>query len=380
MAKKQYKLIVEPITAVHIGTGEELTPLDYKVDTKLENIDFKRPMYFRYTWNEILDQLQDKPTKLQEFLQISNKNNMNDLRNFFYKNISIKAVSYFCETTKEFAQKFTENVQKDPVQNAATVLEMYRPNGQQTPVIPGSSIKGAIRTAYLNYLLTSLQSFEKNRLDQKNEKQIQSQLFQMDKNFDAKTDPFRCLSISDCTIPAKKGSQLVGCLKNAAVNNHTEVLDVLGKQMQIQAEVIRGVLSGCKNIGDSILQIDEDLFRANSNINKLITMEEIQNACNTFYYDELENEIEKFYKYESENTELISDLEKLLLTTTKTDNSFILRVGRWSQVEFVTLKEPFRHPKVPRDKGYGGTRTVFNYDGQYLPMGWCKCTITEIKA
>ena len=26
-------------------------------------------------------------------------------------------------------------------------------------------------------------------------------------------------------------------------------------------------------------------------------------------------------------------------------------------------------------KSYGKTRTVFDYDGQYIPLGWCKCTI-----
>ena len=45
--KERYKLTIEPITPVHIGTGVELTPLDYKVASKLGRSDFKKFMYFK---------------------------------------------------------------------------------------------------------------------------------------------------------------------------------------------------------------------------------------------------------------------------------------------------------------------------------------------
>ena len=63
------------------------------------------------------------------------------------------------------------------------------------------------------------------------------------------------------------------------------------------------------------------------------------------------------------------------------ENEFLLRIGHWSQVEFVTLEENFRNPKTPVRKGkvmpYGTSRIVLNYNGQYLPMGWCKCTVEK---
>ena len=47
--KERYKLTIEPLTPVHIGTGVELTPLDYKVTSKLGTTDFKKNMYFKFS-------------------------------------------------------------------------------------------------------------------------------------------------------------------------------------------------------------------------------------------------------------------------------------------------------------------------------------------
>ena len=80
---------------------------------------------------------------------------------------------------------------------------------------------------------------------------------------------------------------------------------------------------------------------------------------------------------------LCLDYEQNRNFNNKNDNSFVIRVGRWSQVEFVTFGSDFRSPKTSpgkggKPKGWGGTRTLFDYNGQYLPMGWCKCTIKPL--
>lgn len=71
---------------------------------------------------------------------------------------------------------------------------------------------------------------------------------------------------------------------------------------------------------------------------------------------------------DSEKLELINKLfmEIKNITEKESENSFIIRLGRWSQFEFVTLYD--------ENHNFGASRTVLNYDGQYLPMGWCKCT------
>lgn len=372
--KKIYKFSIEPITAIHIGTGNELTPLDYFVTTKIGEMDFKRPVYVKYSWDKILDSIKKDNKKLNEFMSISNVNNMVELRNFFHKNVTLKSMEALCETTNEFLSLYHEN--KDPIQNAASVFEMQR-NADKDAIIPGSSIKGAIRTAILNgeYLIQ-----KDKKLVTSDIKTLESQLFGINRN-DAKNDPFRCISISDCTLPFKKGTQFVTCVKNVHVNKKTEEIEEKAS-MQLLAEFIRGELTGQKTIAEGRIIIDENLFKINSSMTKKYSIKDIISMCNTFYMNEFNKEIDKFYANESDNTELITPLIDILDAAVATQNTFILRVGRWSQVEFVTI-DGIRAPKTPKKKGgcsmpYGTSRFDLQYNGQFLPIGWCKCILEEI--
>ena len=78
---------------------------------------------------------------------------------------------------------------------------------------------------------------------------------------------------------------------------------------------------------------------------------------------------------------MISKLKIILSNSIKEKNTFIVRVGRFSQLEFVTMEESFRaywDTKKKSIKQNGETRTVFDYDGQYIPLGWCKCKVEEV--
>ena len=52
MPKKIYTIEIEPLTGVHIGTGEKLTPIDYAV--KPIN---RKDMYLKFSSDKILDRL-----------------------------------------------------------------------------------------------------------------------------------------------------------------------------------------------------------------------------------------------------------------------------------------------------------------------------------
>ena len=77
--KERYKLIIEPITPVHIGTGVELTPLDYKVTSKLGTLDFKKNMYFKFSSDKILRRMIETGDT-NKLIQFENKH-----RNNLYK-------------------------------------------------------------------------------------------------------------------------------------------------------------------------------------------------------------------------------------------------------------------------------------------------------
>ncbi|UTC61720.1 type III-A CRISPR-associated RAMP protein Csm5 [Treponema sp. OMZ 787] len=389
MAKKTYKIKIDPLTGVHIGTGEELTFLDYKViKTNSGN-----KVYVKFSSDQILSRLIDEGRDLSAFYAASDNRNMKAVQNFFHKNIGKKDIEYPCDVTSSFYDLYEKNKTKDPIENAARVLQMYRPADSKHPVIPGSSLKGAIRTAVLNNILCNLNDDEydrefdifekeknKNNSD-KYEKKLQQKIL---KYCNEKDDPFRSVSIADTSFEAKN-TQLVGLLKNISSSNN--VIKSIPK-LQIQAEIIRGCLIGGSAEAETSISIDESLTQSkltgNNNKNGFeiktrISMTDIAKACNHFFWNEFEAEYNKFYKDVDESVDIIVHLKKQLEEASKDTNSFIVRVGRWSQVEFVTFEDNFRDPKVPQTRAQkracGTTRTVFDYDGQYLPLGWCKCTV-----
>ena len=393
--KERYKLTIEPLTPVHIGTGVELTPLDYKVTSKLGTTDFKKNMYFKFSSDKILKRMIESgdTQKLAKFEEASVKGNMKELQSFFQQNLtSVDDLDYTCEVTNGFVKRYSENQGKDPYDNASKVYQMYRPEGLKTPIIPGSSLKGSIRTAVLNSILYNIsdekydklkgefQEIRNDRDKPKFESKLQKAL--LGNYSDAKNDPFRAVQIADCSFPAKN-SQVVGELYNVSLNQKNNKVEPIG--IQIIAEVIKGNLMGTSEKTETTLLIDTDLLKTNQ-ITKKISAEEIAKSCNHFFKTQFDNEFEKFYELcESTNCSKLDELDKQISNIVNAnDNSFVIRVGRWSQVEFVTFGSDFRSPKTSKDKktgkpkGWGGTRTLFDYNGQYLPMGWCKCTINKL--
>lgn len=383
--KKRYKLIIEPMTPVHIGTGVELTPLDYKLTSQLGELNFKKIMYLKFSSDRILERLIEcnDMKKLVQFEKASVSGNMKELQAFFQNNLStLEDLDYPCEVTKGFVSRYNSNSGKDPYDNALQVYQIYRPEGSKAPVIPGSSLKGSIRTAILNHILYNLPNKQYEKLKdeylQDNDKskakfepKLQKKL--LENYSDAKEDPFRGVQIADCIFSAKN-TQLVGELYNVSLKK--DEIEPIG--IQIIAEVLKGSLMGSFKRAETTIVIDSDLQKTNQ-LSKKITMTDIIKSCNDFYKTQFDKEFEKFYENDfSESCDKMDDLDKRIADIVKSnDNSFIIRVGRWSQVEFVTMGSDFRNPKTPTRK-WGGTRTLFDYNGQYLPMGWCKCTVEEI--
>lgn len=392
MQKETYELIVEPITGVHIGTGEKILPLDYIVTESRQG----NHLYIKYSTDKILGRVACDTMKRQQFERASLSGNMKELREFFNANADVKnhpeELAAVCGVTGEFSKRYNEKKDGDPLDNALEVCEMYRPSGKKTPVIPGSSLKGAIRTAVLNDFISRLDDRDYQRFadEIKDKKQktgkpgnadlpIQQKL--LGNYRDAKQDPFRAVEISDCTFPAK-GTQLVGLLKNISVNKRNGELESV--DMQMIAEILKGTLLNPDIKGTGKIRFALNLSDCPNGVRKKITAGDIVSACNYFYKREFDAEYKNFYEAASYSDECkyIERLKDIVHETASQSASFLLRVGRWSQVEFVTYEETYRDPKTPVKRGkempYGTTRTVFSCDdGLYLPLGWCKCTLRK---
>jgi len=391
MAQKVYTLT--PLTGVHIGTGEELTPLDYKIASGVKDLDFKKQTYIKFSSDRILQRLISEKNQqaMAAFERASVNGNMKELQKFFQDNCEYKNdTDYPCDITKGFYTTYNANLNKDPHQNEARVSQMYHIAGKPQPVIPGSSIKGSIRTALLNTILAGLSDEIHDRMEddfnnEKNAGRFEERVQKYLLNYsDAKEDPLRALLIPDCNFKIS-GTQIVGNLRIVSLDKNEGCLGSVGTQLQ--AEVLRGTLLDGKAVSDIAVEINNNLQKTpiNDKYMKTISFEDIRKGCNYFYWREFQKEYDNFYKDVSDGTEsLIVKLKSMLEKAVNTENQFILRVGRWSQVEFVTFEETFRKPETKKDKfgkplGYGATRTLFDYDGKYVPMGWCVLSEKEEK-
>lgn len=355
--KERYKIKIEPLTAVHIGTGNTLTLLDYKLAKTSSGLR----KYVRFSSDSILNRIAKDEKLSKDFESFSVKSDMKAIQNFFHQNMKNEDVLYLCLPTEDFKNKYDINKTKDPLQNACEVHEIYRNATTHFPAIPGSSIKGAIRTALLDKCKEDMGNFdfEKEKRNRAFENKILG-------NKDAKNDPFRAIRIGDCNFNTPH-TQAVGSMQ---IINKKDSLLTESNSTQVLAEVVLGSLVSKEAAAqDFTITIDSDLQKSGATSTKFF-MNDIINECNYFYPEALKQEYEHFYKNaDSEKIELIDTLLSKVEKITKEENSFVIRVGRWSQFEFVTLYD--------KNHEFGNSRTVFNYDGQYLPMGWCKCTVEK---
>lgn len=361
--KERYKLMIEPITPVHIGTGIKLNPLDYKIVKT--NIGNNR--YARFSSDSILNRIAVDVNKSREFDNLVNTSDMKGIQRFFHENFTQSDLIYLCSITSVFESKYNVHINEKSLKNACEVEELYRSGGTKNAVIPGSSIKGAIRTALLDMCRDTSNNFDFQRA--RKNKYFQNDLFDMS---DAKNDPLRCISVSDCMFENNK-IQMVGSL---------QIIDCTGGYLieknnsQIWAEIIQGSLMESVRPEEFIISIDKKLQKATNlkkekQIKKSFTIDDIKNECNYFFGENFKQEYNHFYKNEQkEKYELIHNLKNQINKIVESEDSFVLRIGRWSQFEFVTLYD--------ENKKMGKTRTLFDYNGQYLPMGWCKCTIKKL--
>jgi CRISPR-associated protein Csm5 len=242
------------------------------------------------------------------------------------------------------------------IQNQLLISPFIRAEGIAKPLIPGSSIKGAIRTAVISeFAKTSNLSKPK---DYKEEYTFESKVLGYK---DAKNDPFRGIKIRDTTL--QNDSTIIRNVRNVSRKNGGKLQS---NNIQIFCEVSHSSITGKSIYFEIEIIFDKELFSTHF-LSKILTKEGIAKSCSEFYRDKMEYEHKKFYQ----NSEV--ELCSTQLLNTKFDNeSFLLRIGRYSGVESVTL-DNYRNPKPPGNKTvWGTTRNLA--EGIY-PMGWIKVRI-----
>ena len=147
--KECYKIKIEPLTAVHIGTGERLLPIDYVLKAP-ENSERKN--YVKFSSERIIDSIlkSGSPKQKQELQRVSDENNINSLASFFQKYFYL-GIDYDSRITNGFLNLHSQKIKSGLFENSLAVNQMLHHGAK--PYIPGSSIKGMLRMGIIFHLL-----------------------------------------------------------------------------------------------------------------------------------------------------------------------------------------------------------------------------------
>ena len=189
--KIPYSLTI--MTPFHIGTGEELDPFSIVINDnylyRLNQLEFIHYL------------LQEKEKEFQKVMYVGN---IVAIQQFFQENFNPEVKDtwfYHYLINKNIADEYIKKTSSGD--NQGLIKEFIRNTALYQPYIPGSSIKGSIRTA----ILSSLQDSKKVKLNQEKSNDSEVQAILLDywnsekKVADIPSDPFKFIKFAD--IPFK---------------------------------------------------------------------------------------------------------------------------------------------------------------------------------
>jgi CRISPR-associated protein Csm5 len=349
-----YRVTIQFLSPVHVGSGHILDPYEYV--TRRDDSG---------QWLVIFDQaamLADLPeNKRQQFLQLCDRADHVQLRRFFQIEVKSQHERWRIALDQGTFDEIQRNVNNP---NRMGNIHLFTRDWQTgSPYLPGSSIKGAIRTAIVDHLLQQLPDETKEQLRQKYKArpdytprgpQFEAEVLGhfRDGTPDLYSDPFKQLAVADAPLPPEAMRihrvQLVGSQgRGQGAEGILMYRDVVMPWLGTKPVVVQTEVRWHKRFLSEVM--------GHKRLPREITPADICRACNDFYRPRYDKEREKFPVPSGGTLSGLPD---------ETGTGCLLRLGGHSHFECMTVSPPFSQP--PR-RGVGRSRT--RIDGK-TPLGW----------
>lgn len=342
----KHKYNLEILTPVHIGTGEKIGSVEYVLDKGLHRIDM----------NELF---KDSTFKVQTFINFSE--NRNCYLGEFNKELALKYTLYYVAIDSKIESELLNQIKN----NRSADINEFKKNVFNQPYIPGSSMKGAIRTAILWYILKN----DSNKLQDvinirqkmikqnpKNPKKADNKILESIFGKDPNYDFLRVLQVSD-TAPISINELEVSetkVLTTTQNNNYgwKKLPRYTKKDPQMATSIFVESLRKTENAISSLtIKIDDFLleddiarklgFNGKQNfiksISEICNSKSISEICNSYAKEFINNEIDFFNKYHLPN--LVNAYDDLLDKIPSNNNAFLLHLGWGSGWHGMTITE-----------------------------------------
>lgn len=381
--EKPIKVRLHVLSPVHIGCDDVYEPTSFVIDAKKEKLIAFDPMKFIKSMS-----VQDRDALSKKCMN----DNLLDIFKFIknkYRLTGSEREVMICKGLSEHYEKVLKlsSFNKDMVINKFTIERTAYNLNNSLPYVPGTSLKGALRTAYLSWL-ASTKKVSKGwtkylihndlRDDQsiyfaigkkKVAKQMEANLLQGD--FD--TDPFRMVKVADM-LPVDYFETKIIYAKNrkkklsdkpTKAENITQIMEVIQS-----GTVFEGII----NIHQPI-QKDAILNPIDASFLKLV---------NDFYVRELNKEKDVVKEIGAAHIDISKFSAKL------GESAFLVRIGRHSGAEAATIEEN-RHIKIMQKDGtppkYLDHATTIWFaaetnkpptNSSLMPFGWAVLEIMDL--
>ena len=338
------RLLISTLSPVHVGCGEDYDPTHYVIEDDT---------LYEFEPGAALAALtvQDRDQLLKIVSSPANDRMLQQVQAFFYHRrqalistasrrvpVGPKMVAFYQKRVGKTVQVEGDGAQ---LLNRLEIERTFFNPSNGVPVLPGSGLKGAMRTALLDEINEGkpLQDQEKNLA-------LQQRLFRYDR---FEQDPMRLVQLADALFLDGEG---VGSELHFAVNRRRKPPKPGERSMQSQAEQ-RGLYQLLECVpaarfrafaGGLTIQRLEGVTDSRDRLpaaNLRWSAADIAAACNRFYRPQLETELKQMQERDYLDANWVALLSRLLDGPVgerlNRNEAFLLRVGRHSGAESVTL-------------------------------------------
>jgi CRISPR-associated protein Csm5 len=339
-----YQLAITPLSPIHIGTGEAYDPSSYVIEDDI---------LFGFTVEQAMEAC--TPEDRQELLALVSQRDpvrvLLEVQRFFFdrRERLIATARHFVPVRRANATYYRSRLgtETNPgIRNLLDIERTYYDPVTGAPILPGSSLKGAIRTA----LLDSQNTPREREHDERNAN-LQQRLFGY-RPGSFELDPMRLVQIGDAGL---RDDHRAATEVRFALNRKKQRILRDGREILSQAQQ-----RDLSQVLETIRPLQPRAFRCQLNLQRLPgvrrepqarnlprqdlewSIEDIARACHRFYLERFEHEKEMLEKRGFVDQQWLEALARLVgyapvKARIEGHRAFLLRVGRHSGAESVTL-------------------------------------------
>ncbi|MDR2789830.1 MAG: hypothetical protein LBB59_02495 [Campylobacteraceae bacterium] len=357
---KTYHLKLTALSPIHIGTGQDYEPTNYVMDifrAKTHDESTKKyKMLFEFDEIEFYKSLNEDEKK--EFKRLANNDSpcarfqiyrfIHEKHKSLARKLAFKKVAVIDDVYEKYQEDIGKAVNNEGKENRIfdqfMIARTYAVPSTHRLVLPGSSIKGSISTAYQEQL------YKQNGRDYEAVKR--QMLTPCNENL------FKNFLISDANTNDKQASAI------ATVVNVKRNIERTGISNRLE------VVLTSKSF-DTVVKVKEPL-----------KFGEIASSCNEHYLPIFRS---MFNDKTDSNTlrEINFGFVQQYKNYQPKSNQFLLRIGHHSGGRATSI-DGMREIKIKTQKGYETRKeetTIWLYkgnNGKFLPLGWVLCEYKEI--